>query len=130
MHRLALTLALLALTPAGAQLPDLGGMSGLLKGGGLPNVGTTGAGNAAGLLTYCLKNQLLGGASGTGATSALSALAEKPGVAGSKAFAAGSAGTVVTGQGQQLPIGNLGDQLKGKICGMVLSRAKALLPTR
>ena len=122
-----LVLAALALAPAGAQLPDLGGMSGLLKGGGLPNVGATGAGNAAGLLSYCLKNQLLGQAGGSGATSALAQLADRPGVAGSKAFAAGSAGTVVTGPGQQLPIGGLGDQVKGKVCGLVLQHARALI---
>jgi len=43
-----------------------GGLAGVL-GGVLPRVGSIGAGNAAGLLGYCLKNNLLGA---TGATSA------------------------------------------------------------
>ena len=110
--------------PASAQLPELGSV---LKGGGLPNIGSAGVGNAAGLLTYCLKNQLLGGAGAGDASSALSALAGKPGVAGSPGFAAGQAGTVVTGQGQKLAIGNLGDKLKSQLCAMVLQRAKSLL---
>lgn len=54
-------------TAAPAQTgPGADGLAGVL-GGVLPQVGAVGAGNAAGLLGYCLKNNLLGGA---GATSA------------------------------------------------------------
>lgn len=44
-----------------------GGLAGAL-GGVLPRVGSIGAGNAAGLLGYCLKNNLLGATGATGAT--------------------------------------------------------------
>lgn len=43
-----------------------GGLAGVL-GGVLPRVGSIGAGNAAGLLGYCLKNNLLGTTGATGA---------------------------------------------------------------
>lgn len=43
-----------------------GGLAGVL-GGVLPRVGSIGAGNAAGLLGYCLKNNLLGATGATGA---------------------------------------------------------------
>jgi hypothetical protein len=62
---------LAAAAPASAQTTraptGAGGLAGVL-GGVLPQVGSVGAGNAAGLLGYCLKNNLLGatGAAGTG----------------------------------------------------------------
>lgn len=63
---------LVAATPAPAQTSPApagtGGLAGAL-GGVLPRVGSIGAGNAAGLLGYCLKNNLLGATGATGAAS-------------------------------------------------------------
>ena len=121
----------------------LGGLGGLL-GGGLPNVGSVGAGNAAGLLGYCLKNRLLGqggmlggltgGLTGTqatpqasGAQSILQQLTGRKDVQTSPGYAAGQAGQVQAGNGQTLSLGNLGGQVKTQLCNVVLKRAKAFL---
>ena len=118
----------------------LGGLGGLL-GGGLPNVGSVGAGNAAGLLGYCLKNNLLGqgGALGgltggrtsapqaTGAQSILQRLTGRKDIQTSPGFAAGQAGEVQAGNGQTLALGDLGGQVKTQLCNVVLKRAKAFL---
>ena len=137
---------------------DLGGLGGLL-GGAMPSVGSIGAGNAAGLLGYCLKNNLLGqggalgGAQGggqglggmlggltgrsaapprtaapaTGAQSILQRLTGRRDVQTSPGYAAGQAGQVQAGNGQSLSLGNLGGQVKTKLCSLVLNRAKAFL---
>ena len=124
---------------------DLGGLGGLL-GGALPNVGSVGAGNAAGLLGYCLKNNLLGqggmlgGLTGTprstgtqatpqatGAQSVLQRLTGRRDVQTSPGYAAGQAGQVQAGNGQTLSLGNLGGQVKTQMCNVVLKRAKAFL---
>jgi hypothetical protein len=121
----------------------LGGLGGLL-GGGLPNVGSVGAGNAAGLLGYCLKNRLLGqggmlgGLTGSqtgtqatpqasGAQSILQRLTGRRDVQTSPGYAAGQAGQVQAGNGQTLSLGNLGGQVKTQLCNVVLKRAKAFL---
>jgi hypothetical protein len=121
----------------------LGGLGGLL-GGGLPNVGSVGAGNAAGLLGYCLKNRLLGqggmlgGLTGSqtgtqatpqasGAQSILQQLTGRRDVQTSPGYAAGQVGQVQAGNGQTLSLGNLGGQVKTQLCNVVLKRAKAFL---
>ena len=117
----------------------LGSLGGLL-GGGLPNVGSVGAGNAAGLLGYCLKNRLLGqggmlggltggqtGTQASGAQSILQQLTGRKDVQTSPGYAAGQAGQVQAGNGQTLSLGNLGGQVKTQLCNVVLKRAKAFL---
>ena len=122
----------------------LGSLGGLL-GGGLPNIGSVGAGNAAGLLGYCLKNKLLGqgGALGaltgsqraaspaatraSGAQSILQRLTNRQGVQTSPGFAAGQAGEIQAPNGQGLSLDDLGGQIKTQMCSLVLSRAKSFL---
>ncbi|MEG3083192.1 DUF2501 domain-containing protein [Sphingomonas sp. PB2P12] len=129
-------------------LGDLGGLGGLL-GGALPNVGSIGAGNAAGLLGYCLKNNLLGqgGALGaltggrtttrragnstnapaTGAQSILQRLTGRQDVQTSPGYAAGREGEVQAPNGQAFSLDDLGGQVKTRMCSIVLNRAKAFL---
>ncbi len=125
-------------------LGDLGG----LLGGALPNVGSIGAGNAAGLLGYCLKNNLLGqgGALGalaggryapragsttraptTGAQSILQRLTGRQGVQTSPGYAAGQDGEVQAPNGQAFSLDDLGGQVKTRMCSIVLNRAKSFL---
>ena len=132
---------LLAPTLAGAQTADpapaatpragglLGQMGGLLGGGGaLPQIGGIGAGNAAGLLGYCVKNRLLGaGGSATGAAGVLGRLAGQRAVRDQPGYAAGQAGQVQTPGGQALSLDALRGQVKTQVCNLVLNRAKALL---
>ena len=130
-------------------LGALGGLGGLL-GGAVPNLGSIGAGNAAGLLGYCLKNNLLGqggalsgmmGAQGTpsstprsttpapttGAQSIFERLTNRQGVQASPGFAAGQAGQVQAPNGRGLSLDNLGGQIKTRMCSVVLNRAKSFL---
>ncbi|WP_253716852.1 DUF2501 domain-containing protein [Sphingomonas sp. AP4-R1] len=114
---LALWASLSLAGSASAQLP-----SGLL-GGMLPNVASTSAGNAAGLLSFCVKNKLLGGQD---ASSVIGSLTGQPGVTTSKDFAQGQAGVVQTGNGSGLSLANLKGQMKTKLCDMVLQHGKSL----
>ncbi|WP_150290724.1 DUF2501 domain-containing protein [Sphingobium estronivorans] len=119
---LAFTSASLAL-PSSAQLPDLSGKAGGLLGGMLPNLATTGAGNAAGMLSYCVKNKLVNAAS---ATSVLGKLTGKQGVKESSGYSLGQKGVLQT-QDNRLSVANLKGKVKSKLCGMVLSHAASLL---
>ena len=134
--------------PAQNGLGGLGGLGGLL-GGALPSVGSIGAGNAAGLLGYCLKNNLLGqgGALGaltggrtaapragsstkapvTGAQSVLQRLTGRQGVQTSPGYVAGQEGEVQTPNGQAFSLDDLGGQVKTRMCSIVLNRAKSFL---
>jgi len=114
-----------ASAPASAQFPSLPGMGGL---GGLSGISSMGMGNAAGVLGYCLQNNLLGGASAGGATNVLSSLTKKPGVAGSSGYTAGQAGNILTGKsGHGLSLGSLSGDMKSQACGMVLKQAQKFL---
>ena len=105
-------------------LGSLGGLGGLLGGGGLPNVGSAGMGNVAGLLGYCVKNRLLGGA---GTSSVLGRLTGQQGVTNSPGYAAGQSGMLQTGENGTLPLDALKDQAKSKICRLVLDHAQSFL---
>ncbi|NWK95665.1 DUF2501 domain-containing protein [Sphingobium lactosutens] len=118
--RAALTLAILSgATASSAQLSNLGG----LMGGALPNIASVGAGNAAGVLSYCVKNKLV---NATSASSVLGKLTGKPGVAESSGFKLGQSGTIQTDQ-NVLSIGGLKAKAKSKLCDLVLSHATSLL---
>ena len=129
------------------DLSGLGGLGGLL-GGALSSVGSIGAGNAAGLLGYCLKNNLLGqgGALGaltggrnapragsttrapaTGAQSILQRLTGRQGVQTSPGYAAGQDGEVQAPNGQAFSLDDFGGQVKTRMCSIVLNRAKSFL---
>ncbi len=100
----------------------LGGLGGLL-GGALPNVASASAGNAAGLLGYCIKNNVLGG---NGAASVLGKLTGKQGVAASPGFEAGRQGELQAGD-TALSLDSLKGRVKTQVCSMVLKRAQSFL---
>ncbi|MBD8548060.1 DUF2501 domain-containing protein [Sphingomonas sp. CFBP 8760] len=113
-----------AATPArGGGLADLLGEGGLLGGGGLPNIASAGAGNAAGLLGYCIKNNLV---AGNGAAGILGQLTGKRGVTASPGFEAGQRGQVQTGD-SAFSLAGVQDRVKTQLCGMVLKRARSFL---
>lgn len=125
--------ALLCLaTGASAQQSDqpatrggAGGLLGGILGGGLPNVASTSASNAAGLLGYCIENNVLGGA---GADSVLDRLTGRQGVTGSPGYEAGRQGQVQTGNGRALSLDGVKGQVKTQLCNLVLRRAQSFLP--
>jgi hypothetical protein len=115
----SIVLALTGVTAASAQIPGLGGV----LGGGLPGIGSVGAGNAAGVLSYCVKNKLV---NATSASSVLGRLTGKPGVKESNGFRLGEGGTVQT-EGNGLSLGGLKAKAKTKVCDIVLNHATSLL---
>lgn len=108
-------------TPGGLQ-----GLAGSLLGGGLPNIGSSSIGNLTGVLGYCVKNKFLGGGAGGGASSVLSGLSGRAGVASSRDFALGQSGVLQTGNGT-LPLGNVTGTVRTRMCDLVLQQATKLL---
>ena len=110
---------------AGAQStrPQLKGLPTNLT-AGLPALSSISAGNAAGLLGYCLKNKFLAGGS---VDSVLGGLTRKPGVTGSKDYAAGLAGEVLNGGSAPVSLAQFPRQLKSQACNMVLKKGASFL---
>lgn len=128
---LAVLAVLLPLGASAQSLPSLGkdlskglgsGASGLM-GQGLPNVASAGTANTTGMLGYCIKRKYLNNAS---AGSVLSRLSGRGGLDASPEYTAGQRGQLQTGSGT-FSLSGVQDQVKGKICDMVLDHAKSLL---
>lgn len=71
MIMLAPALVMACASPAQTGAQTGGGLQSLLRGGALPSLSGAGVGNLAGVLSYCVQNQLLGA---TGATAGGSGL--------------------------------------------------------
>jgi hypothetical protein len=112
-----------AAPPAAARGGAFGGLGDLLGGGGLPDIASTGAGNAAGLLGYCIKNNLV---EGNGAAGILGRLTGRQGVTASPGFEAGQKGQVQTGR-NAFSLAGVQDRVKTQLCGLVLKRARSFL---
>lgn len=122
LHPLVAIAMVGAFGAANAQMPKLpGGAAGVV---GLPDVSSVGGANAAGVLGYCVKNKLLGGAD---ASSVLGGLTAKPDVKSSPDFTAGQAGNLLTGDGSTFSLNSVPKQMKSKVCDMVLKQGKSLL---
>ena len=134
-------LTALSFTPASAQsLPGIGGGSNPLSGaagsmmgnsgtsgmmgGMLPSLSSSSTGNVAGVLSYCVQNNILQGAS---ATNTLSALTSKSGLTSSSDYTAGSQGNIESSNGSVFSLGDVKQQIKTKACNMVLQHAQSLL---
>jgi len=126
-HRLlfATVLACFA-SAAGAQnIPGLPSGATSILSGGLPNIAGMGLPNVAGVLGYCAKNKIL---SGSGVGNLVTGLANKPGVASSPDYRAGSLGNIVTGRNSApVSLGSLPSSLKSQACNMVMEKGAKLL---
>ncbi len=109
---------------AGGQAGSLSGAAESLLGQAMPGVSSAGTDNIAGVLSYCVQNSLV---SNTGATSVLGSLTGRSGMTSSGGFLAGQNGNLQTGNGTMFSLSSLTDQLKSKLCSMVLQRAQSLL---
>ncbi len=116
-------LAVALLTGATASTAQLGGGLGGLLGGAMPNIASVGAGNAAGVLSYCVKNKLV---NATSASSILGKLTGKPGVTESSGFKLGQQGTIKT-DNSALSLSALKSKAKTKACDLVLNHAGSLI---
>jgi hypothetical protein len=146
MNRIAVAAALFGvlapMAPATAQVEDLlkhgqgsgaasgglgklGGMGSALSGGSLASGST---GNVAGLLEFCMKNNLL---SGQDASAVKDKLMGKLGgtPAPESGYAEGTQGVLKTGSGGQLDLSSSGlkEQATRQICDKVLAQAKSML---
>ncbi|MFT3791014.1 MAG: DUF2501 domain-containing protein [Rudaea sp.] len=109
---------------AGAQLGDLKGLAG---GADVSSLASGSGGNAAGVISYCVKNNYLDG----GASGIKDKLMGKFGGDQDKSdYDDGEKGLVKTGDGKSVDIGKLGSMKKSitkKACGSVLDHAKSFL---
>jgi hypothetical protein len=109
---------------AGAQLGDLKGLAG---GGDVSSLASGSAGNAAGVVEYCVKNNYLDGGAG-GLKDKL--MGKVTGDSDKADYDDGAKGIVKTSDGKSVDIGQLGAMKKSvtkKACSAVLDHAKSLL---
>lgn len=97
---------------------------GSTMGAALPSLSSASTGNVAGVLSYCVQNNIVQGSS---ATNTLSALTGQSGVTSSSGYTEGTQGDIQSGNGNSFSLGGLSDQLKTKACNMVLQHAQSLL---
>ena len=93
-------------------------------GSSLPNVSKISAGNAAGVLQYCVKNKLV---SSSSAGTVLDGLKKSPNVTKSHDYTAGAAGQILGGGSKPFSIGSAPSYMQSKACDMVLKQGKHLL---
>ena len=115
-----------------AAAQDLGGLKGLAGGADLSSLASGSAGNAAGVVEFCVKNNFLGG---DDASSVKDKLFDKLG--GDSAsesdkadYSDGAKGLVKTGDGNSVDLGKIGglkESLTKKACASVLDHAKSFL---
>jgi hypothetical protein len=91
---------------------------------GLPSLSSSSTGNVAGVLSYCVKNNIVQGST---ATSALSSLTGQSGVTSSSGYQAGEQGNIQSGSGSDFSLSGVSDEVKTKACNMVLQHAQSLL---
>jgi hypothetical protein len=103
-----------AFSPASAQLSAPSMIS------ALPDIKSISPANAAGVLQYCVKNNLVSSSATDGVLAPLTA---KTGIKSSPDFSAGQAGTIVTG-GKTFALGQANDYLKSQACDKVFRQAR------
>lgn len=95
-----------------------------LGGGGLPSVSGAGAENTAGVLSYCVKNNYLGGGS---ASEVLGALSGRGDTSQSSAFRSGESGQLETGGSETFSLAGVQNQVKTRVCDLVLEHGRSFL---
>ncbi|KXV33029.1 hypothetical protein AD940_13845 [Gluconobacter thailandicus] len=103
--------------------------SGLTGALGLPNLSSTSTGNLAGVLNYCVTNNLTSGGAASGI---LSTASQQPGLTGSSDYSAGQQGILQaisnqTSTSQQYSLSSLAEPLRRKVCSAVSSRLQGML---
>ena len=125
-------------TALAGGLGDLAGGSGM---GDLGSLASGNAGNAAGVIEYCVKNNYLGGDAASSMKDKLMGKAGLGGDSKDQGFSDGANGLVQTSDGKSVDLGSLGggnagalggvgdmkSKLTKKACGAVLDHASSLL---
>jgi len=113
-----------------SALGALGGAGGLGSALGLPSIGGNTAGNAAGVLQYCIQNKYLGAAD---ASNVKDKLLDKVGIGTQQeqqqdpGYQQGVAGMLSGSDGSSFDLNKLKSDLKDKACSYVLDNASSLL---
>lgn len=129
----AATLASTAGSIFGSVLQANGGAAGLMSSMGVPAAGT--ASNAAGVLSYCAKNNLVNATSATSlANQLLTSLgmptttsAAKPVATQDQGYLNGVAGMIVSPTGELFNLSQIKGNVKDKACEFVMNSAKSFL---
>lgn len=126
----------LALLGSAAMAQNLDALKGAAGGADLSSLASGSAGNAAGVIEYCVKNNYLGGdAAGSVKDKLLGKVSGSEASETDKAdYADGMKGLVKTGDGNSVDLENVGggqlgglkDKLTKKACSSVLDNAKSL----
>ena len=95
-----------------------------LKNGGAPNIASISPGNAAGLLSYCVKNKYLPESS---ANPVLGGLMKKPGVSSSKTYAAGQKGQILNGSDKPVAMTAIPHEFQNRACSALLKKGRSFL---
>ena len=116
-----------ACTMAAAQ--DMGSLKGLAGGLDPSSLASGSAGNAAGVVEYCMKNNFLGSDAG-GVKDQLMSKVNTGDEKDKADYADGAKGLLKTGDGNSVDIGKIGsmkESVTKKACASVLDHAKSLL---
>jgi hypothetical protein len=121
---------------ANAAAQDLGALKNAAPGGGLDlgSLASGSAGNAAGILQFCITNNYLGGADATTAGGMKNKLIDKLGgqdkADADSGFTAGTNGNLIGSDGNATSIANMGsleNNLTQQACKAVMDHASSLL---
>lgn len=114
---------------AGSSAQDLGSLKGMAGGLDPSKLMSGSAGNAAGVIEYCMKNNFLGGDAG-GIKDQLMGKVTGGGEKDKTDYTDGARGLVKTHDGKSVDIGQLGsmkESVTKKACKSVLDHAKSFL---
>lgn len=117
-------------SPSTSALGGLGGAAGLGSALGLPSIGGDTAGNAAGVLQYCIQNKYLGGTDAAGVKGKLMdkvGLGTKQKQQQDSSYQKGLTGILSGSDGSSFDVTKLKSDLKDKACSYVLDNASSLL---
>lgn len=116
---------LLAAAAASAQSDLLGALKSQAGGLSMPSLGSNTVGNAAGVLQFCVQNNILGGDAGGLKDKLMGKITGQP--AQESGFQAGLTGMLQGGDGKSLNLQSLSGPIKKTACDYVLKNASSLL---
>jgi len=125
----SVVLAAAAALSGAAIAQDMGSLKGLAGGMDVSKLASGSAGNAAGVVEYCMKNNFLGSDAG-GIKDQLMGKVNAGGEKDKADYADGAKGLLKTGDGKSVDIGQIGSMKQSvtkKACASVLDHAKSLL---
>lgn len=106
-----------------------GSLLGGLGGGSLPSLGSVGTGNIAGVLSYCAKNNYLGGGAASVKDKLLGKLGGEQQARSDPGYQEGLSGILGGNSKQKVELGSGGlkQQITEKVCDQVLQYGQSLL---